>query len=175
MSATYIPIQSTTLSSNQASVTFSNIPQTFTDLVLRASTRLSGSAIDGVIGIQLNGGIINMTVTNLRSQYSTGTAESGRDAVATNAAIGWSNDGGSTSNTFTTVELYIPNYAVTTANKQISSATAVENNATQARGFYASLSVQSNSAITSLTITRITGGANFVSGSTFHLYGISNA
>ena len=174
MPSTYTLISSNVLSSSAASVTFSAIPATFTDLVLRASTRLDGGAIEGLLSIELNGATLNISDTTLTAQYSSG-ATSYRDSAASSGYPGWSNDGGSTSNTFASVEIYLPNYASSTQNKQMSSATAVENNATQARGTYGALLVGSNTAITSIRIGRLTGGSNFVSGSSFYLYGIKSS
>jgi hypothetical protein len=57
----------------------------------------------------------------------------------------------------------------------MSAASTDENNASQARGAYAALLVGSNTAITSITIGRLTGGSNFVAGSSFYLYGISKS
>jgi hypothetical protein len=174
MPSTYELIKGETLASSAASYTFTAIPSTFTDLVIRASTRLDGVDIEGLLTIQLNGATLNISDTSLYTTYSSGPA-SYRDSAASSGYPGWSNDGGSTANTFTSVEIYLPNYAVGTQNKQMSSSSTLENNGTQANGTYAALLVSSNTAITSIRIGRQTGGSNFVAGSSFYLYGIKNS
>ena len=172
MAATYIPIASTTLSSSAASVTFSSIPQTYTDLVLRMSMRT------GTTGFTLWTFAINGTTTNYSSTglYGTGsTTESPRRTSGTDQFFRMQGTSTSTdtANTFANQEIYIPNYTAN-ANKPISVSVARENNATDATvGVFANL-WGNTSAITSITISAFSTD-NLLSGSTFHLYGIKNS
>lgn len=171
MSATYIPIQSTTLTTSTASVTFSNIPQTYTDLVLRCSTRNDVAAESATLIFNFNNDSSTIySFTRLRGSGS--AASSANSILGTRANGGIINGNTSTSNTFSSTELYLPNYTVS-QNKQVAVFTAQENNNTAA--FLDNLAnlYSATTAITRIDIACISG--NFLSGSTFHLYGISNA
>lgn len=170
MSATYIPIQSTTLSSNQASVTFSDIPQTYTDLVIRGSIRSNrASSLVDTINYNFNSSTANFSNTKMEG---TGAASNGV-RNQTNSSLIVATASSVAANTFTSFEIYLPNYAGST-NKPFGSFFAYEDNATIAYvGAVASLR-SNTAAITSITLGLVTG-PNFVSGSSFHLYGISNA
>lgn len=176
MPSTYTLISSNVLSTSAASVTFSAIPSTYTDLVLRYSARLDGGAGSGVGVISLNSAALSMSTTYLFTNFA-GSASSGRDSAATSCGIGYINDGGSTpSNTFTNAEIYIPNYAVSGVNKQMSTITAMEYESSAFNyGYVGAINVTSTAAITSINIDNVTGGSNFVAGSSFYLYGIKNS
>jgi len=166
--ATYTLISSNVLSSSAASVTFSSIPATYTDLVLRVSARGDNTGL-----------LLEMTLNSATSTYSNtlllgdgATASSTRNTGQAYLRAGYVNPSGSTASTFSSGEIYIPNYTSTT-DKAMSSLGMTENNATTAYiANYANL-WQTSSAITSISL-QVTG-QNFVSGSSFYLYGISNA
>jgi len=166
---TYTKIASVAVGSSVPSVTFSSIPQTYTDLVVKVSARSdSGAAFAGLV-IAPNGLSTNYTLRWL--------GDAGGGAVSyTQAAFGYNHlfympGSGATASTFGNGEIYIPNY--TSSNyKSLSADGANENNAsTIYQGISAGL-WSSTAAITSLTFT---AGGNFVQYSTFTLYGISNA
>ena len=169
--ATYTLIDQTTLGSSQASVTFSGLGAysgDYTDLQFIFSPR--GSNGDPIRGLyfSINGSTSNFTQKYLRG-YGTG-ADSGSIARFT----GDGNASGSTSNTFSSVQLYIPNFS-SSEYKSYSVDWASENNSGSAYaatlGFVAGL-WSNTAAITSITINYDAG--DFVSGSSFYLYGISN-
>jgi hypothetical protein len=167
MPNTLIPIQTYTLTGNTASVTFSNIPQNYTDLKIVISARSTNADYNDGINLILNGSTSNFT---FRQLYGTGSA------VASNS--GSTNAGGNTSaststtNTFGNAELYIPNY--TSSNfKSISWDSVGENNATSAISALLASLWSSTASIISVGFVS-SSSANFVSGSTFTLYGISN-
>jgi len=166
--STYTLISSNVLSSNAASVTFSSIPATFTDLVLRASTRNSSGGTC-VIATTFNGQASGYSVTRLRGTGS--SASSGRTSSATYLYFSLT-DSTYTANTFSNWEMYLPNYLSTTS-KPVSNFSVTENNATASYiDVNAGLS-NITSAITSVTLTA--DGDTFVSGSSFYLYGISKS
>ena len=75
MANTHILISSNVLGSNSGSFTFTSIPQTYTDIVLRASVRTDASQIYDGIAIRPNGGtgtIYSRTI--LTGDGSTATA-----------------------------------------------------------------------------------------------------
>ena len=172
MANTYTLINSTSLSSSAASVTFSAIPATFDDLILRCSTRISVGAIDWPMSLRFNGDTAtNYSNTNL---YSSGPS-SGRFSNQTSLTrILGSTGNNATSNTFGSIDIYIPSYRVS-QNKPVSSFGTPETNATafdDGIEIYAGL-WRNTAAITSMEI--IQDGSGFVSGSTFWLYGIKNS
>jgi hypothetical protein len=174
MANTYTLISSNVLSSSAASVTFSAIPATYTDLVLRVSMRSDRASANDVAMISFNSASINISCTYLYSTYSTSIGQSGRDSASTSSGFGWMNGATSTSNTFASGEIYIPNYASTTLKKPFGNTLMMEDNATGAYGWSQASLADSTSAITSIVIARLFG-TNLVSGSSFYLYGISNA
>jgi hypothetical protein len=168
MPNTYTLISSNVLSSSAASVTFSSIPGTYTDLVLKASTRNSSGGTC-VIATTFNGQASGYSVTRLRGTGS--SASSGRTSSATYLYFSLT-DSTYTANTFSNWEMYLPNYLSTTS-KPVSNFSVTENNATASYiDVNAGLS-NITSAITSVTLTA--DGDTFVSGSSFYLYGIKNS
>lgn len=172
MPSTYTLISSNVLSSDTASVTFSAIPSTYTDLVLRCSYRGTNVAANALQArVTFNSTTSGYSFTEL---YGTGAAAaSNRGSSLANIELDQAADSaGNTTSTFTSVELYIPNYTVS-INKPMSSFSAPEQNGTTAY-MSARAGLWSNTAaITSVTLTANVN--NFVSGSSFYLYGIKNS
>ena len=79
----------------------------------------------------------------------------------------------STASIFVPIDIYIPNYTSTT-NKPISSFSAKEDNATLGYIDARAHLFRNSTAISSLVLSPYTG-PNFVSGSSFFLYGIKNS
>jgi hypothetical protein len=152
------------LTSAAASITFSSIPATFTDLKLVLSLRSNVSGLNRNILINPNGSSANGTSRILLGDGSgvgsgTNTRITGRDLPGNTA----------TSNTFGNAEFYIPNYTSNVA-KSISADTVMENNATTVV-----MSISANlwnvtDAITSLVILAEAGDLMQYSSAT--LYGI---
>lgn len=175
MANTYKLIEAKTLGSNTTVVTFSSIPNTYTDLLLKASTRQSGSADGNQIGIRFNGS--SASEYSRRALYGDGsTASTAGGSSETFARIAFAESSTYTANTFNNFEIYIPNY--TSSNyKSFSSDAVSENNATgvYAQAIYAGL-WSNTAAITSLSISEYSGSStDFVTNSTFYLYGIKNS
>ena len=172
MAATYSLISSNVLTSTAASVTFSSIPSTYTDLVLRFSARNDIGATQRTVQIEFNG--------SAGTAYSI-TAMSGNGASASSnrlsaQASGFDSAGqvpsGYTASTFSNVELYIPSYLASN-NKAFSITSTTENNSTTSY-LFATAGLWSNTA--AITQVKLTSNAdNFVSGSSFYLYGIKNS
>jgi hypothetical protein len=172
MANTYTLIASNTLSTSAASVTFSAIPNTYTDLVLRISSRTDAGTANDNIQITFN----SDTATNYSITRLTGTgsaASSNRTSTIDYARLGWVDGNTATSNTFGNMEVYIPSYLVS-ANKPFSSFAVSEQNATAANMDAIAALWRNTAAITSLNIVSNNAG-NFVSGSSFYLYGIKNS
>lgn len=164
MAATFTLIASNILSVDTASVTFSSIPQIYTDLLLTISAR-SDSSYAGVSDdiVASYGG--SWTLLQYDGASVTGSRQTGNTWLNKNS-VGNS----ATNNTFSNSELYIPNYTLT-GNKTQNVFSVSENNATSA---YISLQTRSSSATTAISsITLSPSNANnFVAKSSFFLYGI---
>lgn len=169
MATTYTLISSNVLTSSAASVTFSSIPATYTDLVLRISARNDGGG--NLTYIQFNSDTANnYSKTNI---YGTGSVAGSDPSGASSYVYAMVNQSSQTASTFSSSELYIPSYQVS-QNKPMSQFGATENNATAATMVAAAQLWRNTAAITSINLSA-GGGFNFVSGSSFYLYGISNA
>lgn len=158
-----------------ASVTFDNIPNTYTDLKLVMSARATrtGSDISTSAGVTFN--------RDSGSYYSDkmieggyGSTRSASDSSTRFERFDMPTDD-TTSNTFSNNEMYIPNYTSTNP-KSVSYESIVENNSTAnymylAGGLY---SPPTNIAITTITLTALYS-STFQEFSTFYLYGISNS
>ena len=174
MASSRILITSQTLASSAASVTFSSIPATYTDLVLKWSIRDSQTNTDRRVTVTFNSDTSALYSYTLI--YGTGaSAGSANQASANNLAVdGGSSASGATANTFSNAELYLPNYT-STVNKPLSVFTVPETNATTfgVTGMTANAMLYRNtSAITSITLA---ASLAFVSTSSFYLYGIKNS
>jgi hypothetical protein len=161
MPVTYQPIATQTLGSATASVTFSSIPSTYTDLVIVVNGTMSAS--ENSLGMRVNG--------DTGSNYSS-TAIYG-DGVSA-ASLRQVNDtkmylGRATSVNNSTSLIYVQNYSNTTTNKTVLS----RGNSTAIVMGTVSL-WRSTAAITSITISDY-ASSNFNTGSTFTLYGIKAA
>jgi hypothetical protein len=172
--ATYTLIDSEVLTTATASVTFSAIPATYTDLVLRCSTRGSQANANTTMYINFNGDsstlyswtYIQATGTSASSSQLSGDTQLRAEKTTSNNA---------TANTFSSYELYIPSYTVS-QNKPMSSINAQENNTTSNGDWYIDARAnlyRSTATISSVAFSLASG--NFMSGSSFYLYGISNA
>ena len=173
MPSTYTLISSNVLASSAATVTFSAIPATYTDLIAIATVRSDAASNETALRVTVNGSSTTYSETYLRTQG--GSTGSGRgsfgyllNSYATNGAT-------STSNTFGTSEHYFPNYAGN-ANKVISEFSVSEGNDTTYPGIAVTAGLWSTtSAITSITFQPSGATLGFVSGSSFYLYGIKNS
>ena len=175
-SPTYVALAKTVLTGNQATITFSAIPGTYTDLCLVVSARTDrASQYNDEIAIKLNSsgggsysqtGIYGLNATVYNVARTTANAQLIR--------YNYTSASTATSNTFGSLEIYIPNYAGTT-QKPISTTYAAENNSST-QWFVGANAALGNvtSAITSIELTSF-NAANFVSGSRFDLYGIKNS
>jgi hypothetical protein len=169
MPLTYTLISSNVLGSAAASVTFSSIPATYTDLVLRLSVRSDRAFSLDAITFTLNTSTANLSNTRVEG---TGSAP-GSLRNTTNLTLNRTSAATTTADTFTSIEFYIPNYTVS-QNKPFSGHFASENNATTAyQGATAGL--WSNTASLTSIQMGLVDGPNFVSGSSFYLYGIKNS
>ena len=167
MANTMTLIQSVTVpSGGQASITFSSIPATYTDLVLKASMR--GDAAQILLKVQPNGDTTGLSRLSLYTDNGTG-AYSGS---ASDSFAAFINSSAYTASTFSNMEIYFPNYSGSAA-KSYSVDMVGENNATTTiMGMIAGLDT-TTAAISSIVLTPNSG--NIAQFSTAYLYGIKNS
>ena len=173
MPNTFTLIASSTVGAGgAASISFSSIPSTYTDLCLVSSLR-ADTSLGG--GSQYATGSFNGSTANFSWRQLAGLGAGGvSSSSGTSAFIGGAlDDAASTASTFTNSALYVPNYAGST-NKSYSVDSVMEVNAGNTympliAGLWSNIA-----AINAITLT-CGGGGNFVQYSTAYLYGVKNA
>jgi hypothetical protein len=158
-------IETKTLGTAAASIEFTSIPQTFTDLVVLASVRSArtGDTLD-VLTLGFNGSTASRTSRDLSGDGSTASSTS-----YTNGRIGLVNSADSTASTFSNVAIYISNYTAS-VNKSASIDCVMEHNATRSFQSISAFLWSNTAAIT--TVTLDLDLSNFVTGSSVSLYGV---
>lgn len=171
MTATYEKIATTTLASNQGTVTFSSIPQTYTDLRLI----INGGYVDGgfLLGVRVGNGSVD-TGSNYSYTFLSGDGSSAASARKSNMTLGALN-GGSSSNLNNTFIAEFQNYSNTTTYKTWLSRAGFTGANSQA---FVNL-WRSTAAINTIAIAESGDGGsgtfnygNMLAGTTFTLYGI---
>jgi hypothetical protein len=171
--ATYTLISSNVLASSAASVTFSAIPATYTDLVVRTSIRSDRASTWDQVYIQFNSDTANNYSNTYLSGLGSGGANSSNNFDYSGLVDRFVDGDTATSNTFSNGELYIPSYTAS-QNKPMSEFAVQETNATDARMAANANLWRNTAAITSIRFSP-QNGTNWLAGSSFYLYGISNA
>jgi hypothetical protein len=175
MANTYTLIASNTLSTSASSITFSSIPATYTDLVLRLSAR-GDRAVGSASGVYITINGITTSTYSYRSLYGNGTSAAS-DNSGSVAPSAWGafliDQATSTANTFGNSEIYFPNYAGS-SNKSMSIDSVYEQNGTDAYAYFTAGLWSNTAAITSVKL-EVNSGTNFVQYSNFYLYGIKNS
>lgn len=173
MAVTYEPIASQTLSTNTATVTFSDLPGTYTDLRIIVSAKTS-DASSQVLAMRLNGNT-GTNYSNTRLYGNGSTVSSDRFSNATRIDVGYmSNSSGDRSHSF----IDIMSYANTNVFKTVLNAWESQG-ATPGGGAGTQFVLRqvglfrSTGAITSVSFAFDAG--NIVSGSTFSLFGVKAA
>ena len=158
---TYVALATQTLGSAAASVTFSSISGTYTDLILVYNGSYSAA---GQISLQFNGDTAtNYSDTNIDGNGT--TASSARDTSRTAMYMGYSGTTGGNM-----AILQIMNYSNTTTYK-----TALSRNNNAGGNVNSNVGLwRSTAAITSIVVSCY-NAVNFATGSTFTLYGIAAA
>ncbi len=170
MAMTYEPIATQTLSSAAATITFSSIPSTYTDLVLITSLKSSATPTAYSPTLYINGDT-DKTHYSYTAMYGDGSSgvsfewttststQHGAMAIAVSAT------------NFNIGIINIQNYANTTRYKPIITRSGDPANVT-----YATVGQRLNTeAITSISLYGADGNKDFTAGSTFTLYGIKAA
>lgn len=174
MATTFKLISSYTLSASQQTVTFSSIPNTYTDLYLYVSGRSTAPQGIGNIVVLPT---INGVNTNFAQKRLYGGSTTGTDGYTLNNGTTWGPQlpaTSTTANVFSNFFVYLANYASSTTAKPIYIDSAALSPSTT--DWETDLIAQywgNTNAITSIGLSP-TGG-NWTADSTFYLYGISKS
>ena len=172
MANTYEFISSVILSSSASTISFTSIPQTYDDLILKVSakTNLNG-----------DGDSVRLTINGVDSYPNWSTPAQRVFGYGTGVAAGANNtssfyvtgSGTARTNIFGNGEYYFPNYSKTILYKAVAMDSVSEANATAALQMSGANVNNSTSAITSISIGSFdSGGSAFVQYTTAYLYGI---
>jgi hypothetical protein len=169
MPSTYKLISSVTVGSGgTASINFTSIPQTYTDLIVKISGRTTEAANFTTLVLTFNGNATSYSHRFIQGNNSVAASSQGLSVTSLN--LGYINGSNSTASTFGNMEIYIPNY--TSANNKSVSVDAIQEiNSTNNSVLWlnAGLWAQTTS-INQITLTP--AGGNFAQYSTASLYGI---
>jgi len=177
MPSAYNLIESVTLASTAATITFSSIPQTYTDLVLHISDHINEASTTQYYNyVRLNGNssavyynvalyVRNSTVLSIEDADQTKFFDDPYSTLGASAAAA----------TFTNKEIYIPKYTSSTEDKVVKMDYSLVNGAVAQSdlGMQAGL-LNSTAAVTSITLLNFSTGV-FNVGTTANLYGIKNS
>ena len=171
MATTYEAIATVTVGSGgAASIDFTSIPGTYTDLLLKLSTRSTDASARRQLFVKYNDSSSNYTGRRLYGEDD----GVGSDTLSGNTGYSFGVTCGdtATANTFGSAEVYIPNYAGSN-NKSSSTDSVIENNSSATYDNWLTANLWSDSsAITKISVTLSAG--NFKQYSTATLYGIKN-
>ena len=161
----YTLIQTVTLTSNQASISFNSIPATFDDLVVVHDLRTNTGGEEGT-GIRFNGSTSGYSMRTLSGDGSAVGSETAPYGVTNFGFAGfvWSSAGN------TSVSIYIPNYISSVAKSYSVDAVTEINQTRSIQALVAGLHT-GTSAISSLSITAY-NSKTFVTGGMASLYGV---
>jgi hypothetical protein len=159
-----------------ATIDFTSIPSTYTDLMVYVSARTLrvGSDVSTDLGLRFNsdsGSVYSSKMLEGSGSATRSTSDSGtyieRIVVPTDDA---------TANTFSNNSIYIPDYTITTTAKSVSIDAVMENNATTSYSYLVSglWNPATKAAITAISLTSLYS-STFVQYSTATLYGINKS
>jgi hypothetical protein len=158
-------IATQTLSTATSTITFSSIPQGYTDLLVKVSLRSTGTNISWTLAFNSSSSGYSQ-----KTLYGDGTNPGTQSLTSQTVIYGYAQDKSTyTANTFNNGEIYIPNYN-SSNNKSVSIDEVSENNAIEAYGSLVAGLWANTAAITSITIGGYVG--DLVQYSTATLYGI---
>lgn len=163
----YVLIERIELNNTATSLTFDNIPQSgYTDLKLVISARFNTL---GAVAVRFNGSTSGYSYRSIFGDGSSATSYNGSSQVY--HQLQYAPGASQTANTFSNMEMYIPNYR-SSNQKSVSIDSVSENNATTSYIVPMAGLWSGTAAISSINILGA-GGETFQVGCTFSLYGLA--
>ena len=173
MATTFEALATVTVGSGgAASIEFTSIPATYTDLLVKGSFRSDKTDGNDSHDVILS---INSSSANQNTRYIRGDGATAYSNAETNRILRLADPSNYTANTFSNLEMYFPNYGGS-SNKSFSVDSVVENNATRGDSVLVAGLWSQTAAITGLKFV-VNGPSSplFVQYSTATLYGIKNS
>jgi len=171
MANTYTLLASNVLTSSSSMITFNNFNGGYQDLVIRISAKTDDSGTSDYVGMRIN----NLSTSIYNSIYLSGNGSATSSSTDSNISMnypGFISASTNTANTFGSMEIYIPSYAI--SEQKVSNTYGANEGNAVARG----MALTANRVATTDPITEIDlfpfFGTNFVAGSSFYLYGVFN-
>lgn len=154
---------------------FSSIPSTYSDLKLVVSSRIGGANKTNYIAVQFNG-ITTTTYSETEVYAASNSPASASRSDVTSFIFARTITSANTADTFGSFEMYVPNYANTSYNKQVILDYTSEANSSTTDDFRLGLAAQlwRNTAAINRIVLDPNGG-DFLQYSTATLYGITKA
>ena len=166
-------IQSVTVGSGgAASIDFTSIPATYTDLAIYVSIRSTRAANQDPLRMQFNSTTTGYSYRQLYGGAAGGSIVTGSDSGSV-AFAGLLPAANNTASTFSSQWIYVPNYT-SSSNKSYSIDSVSENNASTYFQLDLIAQLWSNSAAISSIKLLSENAANFAQYSTAYLYGVTN-
>jgi hypothetical protein len=173
MPNTLTKIAFVTATGSSSQIAFNSIPQTYTDLLIKVSSRSAAASVSALITAFNNDTSTINSTTRLIGSGTSATSDrfSGQNygSIYNNGQ----NISTYTANVFASSEWYISNYTNTTTFKSYTIDGVSETNASAANQNFLSGLWRSTAAITAINILDA-NGANLTAGSSYTLYGIKN-
>jgi hypothetical protein len=170
MPATYIPLATTTLGSDSSAITFQNISQLYTDLVVKATIKPQNTGT-AYLGIRVGSS----------NTLDTGTNYSNTQLIYTGSGVSSYSPNNETfieivgnqfqAKSLFTLDLEIMNYSSTSYNKAFFADPRTADNTNR----FAGCLWRSNNAINTISIYNTSGSNSIAAGSTATIYGIKAA
>ena len=151
----------------QATLEFSSIPDTYTDLMILLSSRVTTAAVGETLNILFNG-----SSASISSRYLYGAGSGSPVSTTSSSLAAFVNASSATASTFDNVVLYFPNYAGSNY-KSFTSDSVTETNGTTAYQVILAGLWSNTAAINSITLDPASG-ASFGQYSSATLYGITS-
>jgi hypothetical protein len=160
-----------------ANITFSSIPSTFTDLIIKISGRdnREGQILDDIRIIVNNNTSAVYAMTRIIAVPTSGVFSGTTGSGATEAGVGFVTAETASAQVFGNTDIYISNYA-SSAPKSGTIDGVSENNAAISGLVFNALYINTTDPITSIQLKPFSVFANiFYEHTTAYLYGVSNA
>ncbi len=169
MPDTFYKIASVTVGSGgAATIDFTSIPATYTDLCVKLSVRNNRATVGASMLMKINTSSADFTT---RVLYGSGSSRA--STSSSTGFVAYVDGGNETASTFSNTEIYLPNYAGS-SNKSYSVDSVEENNATEAYAMFTAGLWSQTTAINGLSFYDASAGT-ISQYSTAVLYGIKNS